>query len=64
MTEVWVTRGRLWITQYGDNTDYFVGEGQTISLQGTSVVVQAERDGATFVLRTNEAPRRLATQII
>lgn len=52
-TEIRVTRGRLWITQYGDITDYFVGAGQAISLQGSSVVVQAERDGATFVLRTS-----------
>ena len=48
ITEIRVIRGRLWITQYGDITDYFLGTGQAISLQGTSVVVQAERDGATF----------------
>ena len=54
ITEIRVTRGRLLITQYGDITDYFVGTGQAISLQGTSVVVQAERDGATFFLRTSE----------
>jgi hypothetical protein len=54
ITEIRVIRGRLWITQYGDITDYFLGTGQAISLQGTSVVVQAERDGATFFLRTSE----------
>lgn len=51
-TEVRVSRGRVWVTRYGDTTDYFLEEGQVISLQGTRVVVQAESDGASFSMRS------------
>jgi hypothetical protein len=56
-----VSEGELWLTVEGDSGDYWLREGESLTLEGgTSVRISAGRSGARFVMASGGgAPARV-----